>query len=96
VEHGRVAAGALAEEGDLLAVAAKVGDVVADPLDGEDLVLEADVDAAGVEELRGGEEAQRVEAILQFFMSDGSHAITILENIPKRNDTGELNRRIIT
>jgi hypothetical protein len=95
VEHGRVAACALAEEGDLLAVAAKVGDVVADPLDGKDLVLEADVDAAGVEELRGGEEAQSVEAILQFFMPDGSHAITILEKYTK-NDTGELNRRIIT
>jgi len=65
VEHDGVAAGALAKERDLAAVAAERGDVVADPLDGQDLVLEADVDAAGRRQLRRGEEPERVQAVLQ-------------------------------
>jgi hypothetical protein len=64
VQHGGVATGALTEEGDLAAVTAKVGDVVLDPLDGEDLVLEAEVGAAALDQLRRREEAERVEAIL--------------------------------
>jgi hypothetical protein len=72
VEQGGVATGALAEEGDLLGVTAKVGDVVLDPLDGEDLVLEADVGAAGLSELREVEETERVQAVLYYSQSEPS------------------------
>jgi hypothetical protein len=74
VEQGGVATGALAEEGDLLGVTAEVGDVVLDPLDGEDLVLEADVGAASLGELREVEETERVQAVLYYSHDEPSRS----------------------
>jgi hypothetical protein len=65
VQQSRIASGALTKEGDVVGRTTKVGDVAADPLDSEDLVLEADVDAAGSGKFRSGKETERVQTVLR-------------------------------
>jgi hypothetical protein len=57
----RNAAGGLPENGDLLRIATEAGDIVANPLDGETLIAEAEV----LGNTRGTREAEDIEAVVE-------------------------------